>query len=63
MALAVARPRRSADSSTTSSCSSVAVWMNSTVAARLKRWAPRSPGAAEQQQQAGAHALAAAPMM
>ncbi len=32
-ALAVLRPRRSSDSSTTSSCSSVAVWMNSTTAA------------------------------
>ncbi len=32
-ALAVLRPRRRSDSSTTSSCSSVAVWMNSTTAA------------------------------
>ena len=31
--LAVGRPRRRVDSSTTSSCSSVAVWMNSTTAA------------------------------
>ena len=31
--LAVARPRRILESSTTSSCSSVAVWMNSTTAA------------------------------
>ncbi|MNN83293.1 hypothetical protein D3C81_2003190 [compost metagenome] len=32
-ALAVLRPRRSEDSSTTSSCSRVAVWINSTTAA------------------------------
>ncbi len=36
---AVGRPRRIVDSSTTSSCSSVAVWMNSITAARLNRWA------------------------
>ena len=41
-ALAVGRPRRSADSSTTSSCSRVAVWMNSTIAASSKRSRPRS---------------------
>ena len=34
--LAAARPRRSALSSTTSSCSSVAVWMNSTAAERYR---------------------------
>ena len=33
IALAVARPRRRSDSSTTSSCSSVEVWISSTVAA------------------------------
>ena len=40
-ALAVLRPRRSEDSSTTSSCSSVAVWMNSTTAAIRCWWLPR----------------------
>ena len=46
-ALAVWRPRRSEDSSTTSSCSSVAVWMNSTVAAISKRSGPSKPSARE----------------
>ena len=44
------RPRRSADSSTTSSCSSVAVWMNSTVAASSKRSRPAEPSAFGEQQ-------------
>jgi hypothetical protein len=47
IALAVRRPRLSADSSTTSSCSSVAVWMNSTVAASSKRSRPLKPSAPE----------------
>ena len=36
-ALAVWRPRRMSDSSTTSSCSRVAVWMNSIIAASSNR--------------------------
>ena len=46
-ALAVARPRRSADSSTTSSCSRVAVWMNSMMAASSKRLSPVNESARE----------------
>ncbi|MNG21077.1 hypothetical protein D3C84_1054030 [compost metagenome] len=38
IALAVWRPRRMSDSSTTSSCSRVAVWMNSTIAASSCRY-------------------------
>src|SRR5690606_39373395 len=41
-ALAVLRPRRRSDASTTSSCSSVEVWMNSTTAASWCASAPRS---------------------
>ena len=40
-ALAVREPRRRSDSSTTSSCRSVAVWMNSTTAASVRRASPR----------------------
>ena len=57
--LAVSRPRRRVDSSTTSSCSSVAVWMNSTTAASVCRcglWLP--DGAAQHQQQGRTQALA-----
>ena len=55
-----ARPRRSADSSTTSSCSSVAVWMNSTIAASSKRSRPgEAERAGEQQHQQRPDALAA----
>ena len=46
LALAVGRPRRKVDSSTTSSCSKVAVWINSTTAAMLNRdwpWKPKAP--------------------
>ena len=44
--LAVSRPRRSVDSSTTSSCNRVAVWMNSTTAASVWRcgcWLSSAP--------------------
>ncbi len=54
-ALAEARPRRSALSSTTSSCSSVAVWMNSTQAARRRVPGPRvaaQPGGGQGEQRA-----------
>jgi hypothetical protein len=59
MALAVARPRRSDDSSTTSSCSSVAVWMNSTVAASSCARALEAQRLRKQQHQARPDALAA----
>ena len=58
-ALAVGLPRRREDSSTTSSCSSVAVWMNSTTAASSKRAAWSKPSAlANRQHELGPHALA-----
>ena len=50
-ALAVLRPRRRSDSSTTSSCSRVAVWMNSTTAASWCASGPRCPSAPRRQQQ------------
>ena len=55
------RPRRKADSSTTSSCSSVAVWMNSTVAAKFVALRPgKSQCVCEtEQNQQGTDALAA----
>ncbi len=60
VSFAVALPRRSAEPSTTSSCSNVAVWMNSTTAARLNRCWPVYPQcAARQQQKGGAQAIAA----
>ena len=40
-AFAVWRPRRRSEASTTSSCSRVAVWMNSITAASSKRLSPR----------------------
>ncbi len=45
VALAVAWPRRSDDSSTTSSCSSVAVWIISTTAASVNLAGPSTPQA------------------
>ncbi|KAI1696392.1 amidase domain-containing protein [Ditylenchus destructor] len=44
-ALAVLRPRRRLDSSTTSSCSRVEVWMNSMIAASSRLWGESAPSA------------------
>ena len=58
--LAVLRPRRSEEPSTTSSCSRVAVWMNSMMAAAsMCRIAAVAAGACGQKHQKGAQALAA----
>ena len=63
-ALAVLRPRRRSDSSTTSSCSRVAVWMNSTTAASWCASGPRWPSApADSNSSIGRSRLPPAPMM
>ena len=63
-ALAVLRPRRRSDSSTTSSCSRVEVWMNSTTAASWWASAPRWPSApAASSSNIGRRRLPPAPMM